>query len=95
MRERLFETFRKNNVPALGYSLVRHDYQRGYKALTLTVIPRPGDEERVLKAALTEKERVKQSGFTDGELQRVKTIFLCETENACNNPGQTTELLLY
>lgn len=90
MRERLYEMFRKNNVPALGYSLVRHDPQRGYNALTITVIPRPGDEEKVVKAALTEKERVKQFGFTEKELQRAKIILQREAETASSTPDKQT-----
>lgn len=85
MRERLFEMFRQNNIPALGYSLVRHNPQRGYQALTLTVIPRPGDEEKVVKAMLTEKERAKRFGFSEGELQRAKTLLLNDARKACDN----------
>lgn len=85
MRERLFGMFRQNNIPALGYSLVRHTPERGYKALTLTVIPRPGDEEKVVKAMLTEKERAKRHGFTEGELQRAKTMLLNDARKACDN----------
>lgn len=82
MRERLYEMFQRQGVPALAYSLVRHDAQRGYRALTLTLIPRAGDEEKVLKAALAEKERVKRFGFTEEELKRARTALLKEAESA-------------
>lgn len=85
MRERFYETFQRQGIPAMAYSLVRHDaLQRGYRALTLTLIPRMGDEEKVLKAALTEKERVKRFGFTNEEIKRVQTALLREAETACS-----------
>ena len=88
MRERLYDMFQRQGLPALAYSLVRHDAQRGYRSLTLTLIPRAGDEEKVLKAALAEKERVRRFGFTQEELKRARATLLKEAEMAVSGQNR-------
>lgn len=80
MKERLYETFSKDRVPATGAGITRHLFRQGYDALTLVVLPRPGYEEEALEATWTIKERVKKFGFTKTEMDYAKTMMLREAE---------------
>jgi zinc protease len=56
------------------------DFERGYEALSAIAIPKPNQEELGFTALMTELERAKRFGFTQGELERAKAEILSQWE---------------
>jgi zinc protease len=82
MSTRFSEIVQKGTPPFISGSL---DYDsfiaRNYNALTLSASTREGEEASGFEAALTELERARRHGFTNGELTRAKANMLSGFEN--------------
>ncbi len=82
MRNRFSEIVQKGTPPFINGSLGYDSFlARNYNALTLSATVREDQESKALEAALTELERVRQHGFTKGELDRAKATMLANFEN--------------
>ena len=76
MGMRINELLQKGDPPFVIGSINYGDFERGYEVLSVDVIPKPNEEALGLSAILTELERVKRYGFTQGELDRARQKFL-------------------
>lgn len=82
MRNRFSEIVQKGTPPFISGSLNYGSFlARNYNALTLSATVRDDQESKALEASLTELERVRQHGFTKGELDRAKATMLANFEN--------------
>jgi zinc protease len=82
MRNRFSEIVQKGTPPFVSGSLSYGPFiARDYNALALTASVRENEESKALEAALTEFERARRYGFTDGELTRAKATMLSNFEN--------------
>jgi zinc protease len=71
----------QTGVPPFVVGVVNYgDFERGYEALMAITIPKPNMEEEGLTALMTEVERAKRYGFTQGELDRSKAEILSQWE---------------
>ncbi len=80
MGQRIQELLQKGDPPFVIGVLNYGDFERGYEALSAISIPKPNQEELSFTALLTELERVKRYGFTQGELDRAKSEILSQWE---------------
>ncbi|MRR19057.1 insulinase family protein [bacterium] len=82
MRNRFNEIVQKGTPPFINGSLSYGSFlARNYNALSLDAAVRDDEESKAFEAALTELERVKRHGFTQGELDRTKANMLASFEN--------------
>ena len=82
MRNRFSEIVQKGTPPFISGSLNYGSFlARGYNALTLSATVRDNEESKAFEAALTEYERARRYGFTEGELTRAKATMLSNFEN--------------
>lgn len=79
---RISELMQQENPPFMGASIGFGKSVRGYLAHTINVSPKPNEEAIAWEAILRENERVIRYGFTDSELERVKTNMLVGLESA-------------
>ncbi len=79
---RIREMLQKGNPPFIDGGIYYTGLTRGYKTYALEVTAKPNEEEVALRALLTENERVRRFGFTESELERVKTNMLVNSESA-------------
>lgn len=84
MGQRLEELLQKGDPPFVIGVINYGDFARGYEALTAVTIPRPNQEELAFTALLTELERVKRYGFTQGELDRASAEVISQWEKYYN-----------
>ena len=80
MGQRIQELLQKGDPPFVIGVINYGDFERGYEALSAITIPKPNQEELSFTALLTELERVKRYGFTQGELDRAKADILSQWE---------------
>jgi len=82
MNNRFNEIVQKGTPPfvagGLSYS---SDLPRNYNALNLAAYTNEGQEAKGFEAALTELERARRHGFTQGELNRARAEMLSDFEN--------------
>jgi zinc protease len=82
MRNRFSEIVQKGTPPFVSGSLSYSPFiARDYNALALTASVRENEESKALEAALTEFERARRYGFTEGELTRAKATMLSNFES--------------
>jgi zinc protease len=82
MRNRFSEIVQKGTPPFISGSLSYGPFiARDYNALALTASVRENEESKAFEAALTEFERARRYGFTEGELTRAKATMLSNFEN--------------
>jgi len=82
MRNRFSEIVQKGTPPFISGSLNYNSFlARDYNALTLSATVRDNEESKAFEAALTEYERARRYGFTEGELKRAKATMLSNFEN--------------
>jgi zinc protease len=84
MGQRINELLQKGDPPFVVGIINYGDFERGYEALSVIVMPKPNEEELGLTAIMTELERVKRYGFTTGELERAKAEILTNWEKYYN-----------
>jgi len=80
MGQRFQELVQKGDPPFVVGIVNYGDFERGYEALQALAIPKPNQEELAFTALMTELEKVKRFGFTQGELDRAKAEILAQWE---------------
>jgi len=80
MGQRIQELLQKGDPPFVIGVINYGDFERGYEALSAITMPKPNQEELSFTALMTELERVKRYGFTQGELDRAKAEILAQWE---------------
>ena len=80
MGQRFQELVQKGDPPFVVGFLNYGDFERGYEVLQAIAIPKPNREELGFTALMTELERAKRFGFTQGELERAKADILSQWE---------------
>ena len=80
MGQRFEELVQKGDPPFVVGAVMYGDFERGYEALQVLAIPKPNQEELGFTALMTELERAKRFGFTQGELDRAKAETLSQWE---------------
>lgn len=65
-------------------------FVRGYKSFNITATSVPEKESEAFRAIYTELQRVLDHGFTQAELERVKTNLLASSKNSYDNRDQIT-----
>ena len=80
MGMRISELLQKGDPPFISGGIYYGDFVRGYEILGVSVRPKPDEEELGLTAILTELERIKKYGFTQGELDRARANELSQWE---------------
>ncbi len=82
MKGRYKEQLLKGKAPYLSASARYGFLERGYKAFNVYVTANVGKEAEAFEAAYAELQRVIQHGFTEAELQRLKTNTLVSLKNS-------------
>ncbi len=80
LNNRLGELTQKPECPALKMQIANFDMARTKKAAYLSVGPKENKEKEAFALLMTEMERVRRFGFTEAELERVKTNYLRQNE---------------
>ena len=80
MGQRFQELVQKGDPPFVVGIVNYGDFERGYEVLQAIAIPKPNQEELGFTALITELERAKRYGFTQGELDRAKAEILAQWE---------------
>ena len=82
MRTRFSEILQKGTPPFVSGGLSYNSFiPRNYNALSLSATARENEEGKAFEAALTELERARRHGFTQGELERAKSTMLANFES--------------
>ena len=84
MGQRINELVQKGEPPFVVGIVNYGDFERGYEALNVILMPNPNQEAQGLTAIMTELERAKRYGFTFGELDRAKAEILTQWEKYYN-----------
>ncbi len=84
MGQRLNELVQKGEPPFVVGIVDYGDFERGYEALNVILMPNPNQEALGFTAIMTELERAKRYGFTYGELDRAKAEILTQWEKYYN-----------
>lgn len=82
LSSRISELMQQENPPFMGASIGFGGLVRGYDAYSIRVSPKPNEEALGWEAILRENERIKRYGFTNSELERVKTNMLVSLESS-------------
>jgi zinc protease len=82
--QRINELLQQGDPPFVFGAINYGDFVRGYEALSVYLSPKPNEEALGLTAILTEMERIKRYGFTQGELDRAKAEILTRWEKHYN-----------
>jgi len=80
MGQRFQELVQKGDPPFVVGVVNYGDAERGYEALQALAIPKPNQEDLALTNLMTELERARRFGFTQGELDRAKAEILAQWE---------------
>lgn len=81
INSRINELIQKDNPPFINGGIGFGSFIRGYNAYNISTTAKPNQEDVALEAILTENERIKRHGFTESELERVKTNMLVSLES--------------
>jgi zinc protease len=81
MNIRISDLLQKGTPPFISGSVEYSEIVRGYNAFNISAVARPGEDNRALAAIYTEAERTRRSGFTTGELERVKASLMTSYDN--------------
>ena len=86
---RINELMQKGDPPFINAGIGFGGLVRGYNSYNITAIAKPNQEDVALEAVLTENEKIKRFGFTESELERVKTDMLVGLESAYKEKDKT------
>ena len=86
---RISEIIQRGNAPFMSASIGIGGMVRGYSAYSLSTVAKPNKEKEALEAVIREHERIMQHGFTDSELERVKTNMLTSLRSALKDADKT------
>ena len=87
---RIGELVQSGKAPYVSASVGLYSVARGYYGYYITATAKPNEEAAALRGALEAHEQVYQHGFTDSELERVKTNFLTMLESAVKDKDKTS-----
>ena len=93
LSNRIAEIIQRGNAPFLGASIGVGGMVRGYAGYSLSATAKPNQEEEALEAVIRENERVIQHGFTESELDRVKTNMLTSLRSMLKDVDKTNNEL--
>ncbi len=79
---RISELLQKGTPPFVNGYIQRIAFVRGYDATIIGTTAKPNEEDKALEAIYIEAQKIKQHGFTSGELERAKTNLLTSIESA-------------
>lgn len=86
---RINELIQKGEPPFINAGIGFGGLVRGYNSYNITAIAKPNQEDIALESVLTENEKIKRFGFTESELERVKTNMLVGLESAYKEKDKT------
>lgn len=89
LSNRIAEIIQRGNAPFLGASIGVGGMVRGYAGYSLSATAKPNQEKEALEAVIRENERVIQHGFTESELDRVKTNMLTSLRSMLKDVDKT------
>lgn len=87
---RIGEVIQSGNAPYVGASVGYFGIARGYYCYAITAVAKPNQEKEAFEGALAEHEKVVQHGFTESELDRVKTNTMVSLESMLKDKDKTT-----
>ena len=87
---RIGELVQSGKAPYVSASVGLYGVARGYYGYYIMATAKPNEEAAALRGALEAHEQVYQHGFTDSELERVKTNFLTMLESAVKDKDKTS-----
>lgn len=82
IKGRFQEITQKGKANFINGSISYGSLIRGYNGLKITAVSSPGNGERAFEAVYTELQKIIKFGFTQTELDRIKTNFLVSEENS-------------
>lgn len=86
---RITELLQKGNPPFISGSIGYSGLTRGKRLFYISTTTKENEESLAFESILTEAERVKQHGFTQGELDRAKASVLLNYENIYKQRDKT------
>lgn len=89
LNQRLREVTQKENPPFVFASAGFGSFARGYEAFSAEIGAGNGDPAKGLEAFVQELERVKKYGFTQAEVDRVKSTMITQMERIFNERDKT------
>ncbi len=89
LNQRMSELSQSTNPPFIGAGTGFGSEARGYVGFINVAIPSKKGIDTALNALITEVERVKKFGFTQGELDRAKKSQMASFERSYNNRDKT------
>ncbi len=78
---RISELLQEGTPPFINGSMGYYDYPRPISMFYMSTTAKDNEEALAFETILTEAERIKRHGFTQGELDRAKTSMLMSFEN--------------
>lgn len=90
LTNRIGEAIQSGKAPYVKASIGFYGMVRGYYCYAITAIAKPNQEKEAFEGALAEHERVLQHGFTESELERVKTNLMVSLESMLKDKDKTT-----
>lgn len=90
LNQRIREILQKGNPPFISASSGFSGLVRGIDCYYINTTAKPNEEAEALEAVYTENVRVQKYGFTQGELDRLKTNMLVSLESAKKQQDKTT-----
>lgn len=84
MSQRVEELLQKGDPPFVTGVINYGQFERGYEALQVITLPKPNQEELGFSSMMTELERVRRYGLTQGELDRARADMLTRWEKYYN-----------
>lgn len=90
LNQRISEILQKGNPPFISASSGFTGLVRGVDCYYINTTAKPNEEAEALAAVYTENVRVQKYGFTQGELDRLKTNMLVSLESAKKQKDKTT-----
>ncbi|MDY4043570.1 MAG: insulinase family protein [Marinifilaceae bacterium] len=90
LNQRIGEILQKGNPPFISASSGFSGLVRGVDCYYINTTAKPNEEAEALAAVYTENVRVQKYGFTQGELDRLKTNMLVSLESAKKQKDKTT-----
>lgn len=85
MKGRISEAAQKGNAPFLGAGIGYGGFIRNYGRFYINTTSRVGEEAQAFEAVYTLFQQVVNDGFTQSELDRLKTNMLVSAENSYKN----------
>lgn len=91
MGKRISELLQKGTPPFIAASVSYGDFiPRNYNVLSVAAQARDNEEAKAFEAVLTEIERARRHGFTQGEFDRAKSTMLVNYESAWKQKDKIT-----